>query len=119
MTRLAKSARPESELSSEATATLGHELCEMSFRSYCREHAPDFKLLESRISFESIGFAQEATIDLLHRAPHLVGLYVAGGGMEGVIAALRDRGAGDHITTVCNELIPQTRTALIEGSSIS
>ncbi len=94
---------------------LGHELCEMSFRSYCREHAPDFKLLESRISFESIGFAQEATIDLLHRAPHLVGLYVAGGGMEGVIAALRDRGGGDHITTVCNELIPQTRTALIEG----
>ncbi len=94
---------------------LGHELCEMSFRSYCREHAPAFELLESRISFENAGFAQEATIDLLHRAPDLVGLYVAGGGMEGVIAALRDTATRDHVVTVCNELIPETRAALIEG----
>lgn len=94
---------------------LGQELCEMSFRSYCREHAPAFELLESRISFEDAGFAHEATIDLLRRAPDLVGLYVAGGGMEGVIAALRDRETVGRVITVCNELIPETRAALIDG----
>ena len=94
---------------------LGQELCEMSFRSYCREHAPAFELLESRISFENAGFAYEATIDMLRRAPDLVGLYVAGGGMEGVIAALRDRETEGHLVTVCNELIPETRAALIDG----
>ena len=94
---------------------LGQELCEMSFRSYCREHAPRFELLESRISFENAGFAYEATMDLLRRAPDLVGLYVAGGGMEGVIAALRDRETVGRIITVCNELIPETRAALIDG----
>ena len=87
----------------------------MSFRSYCREHAPAFELLESRISFENAAFAQEATVDLLHRAPGLVGLYVAGGGMEGVIAALREAAASSGIVTVCNELIPETRAALIDG----
>ncbi len=94
---------------------LGQELCEMSFRSYCREHAPAFELLESRISFENAGFAYEATIDLLRRAPDLVGLYMAGGGVEGVIAALRDRETVGRIITVCNELIPDTRAALIDG----
>lgn len=94
---------------------LGQELCEMSFRSYCREHAPAFELLESRISFENAGFAYEATIDMLRRAPDLVGLYVAGGGMEGVIAALRDRETDRRLVTVCNELIPETRAALIDG----
>ena len=94
---------------------LGQELCEMSFRSYCREHAPAFELLESRISFENAGFAQEATINLLRRAPDLVGLYVAGGGMEGVIAALRESEVGGRVVTVCNELIPETRAALIDG----
>ena len=94
---------------------LGQELCEMSFRSYCREHAPAFELLESRISFENAGFAYEATIDMLRRAPDLVGLYVAGGGMEGVIAALRDRETEGHLVTVCNELIPETRAALLDG----
>ena len=94
---------------------LGQELCEMSFRSYCREHAPAFELLDSRISFENAGFAQEATMNLLRRAPDLVGLYVAGGGMEGVIAALREWEAGRRVVTVCNELIPETRAALIDG----
>ncbi len=87
----------------------------MSFRSYCREHAPAFELLDSRISFENAGVAYEATTDLLRRAPDLVGLYVAGGGMEGVIAALRERETTGHAITVCNELIPETRDALIDG----
>jgi LacI family transcriptional regulator len=46
----------------------------------------------------------------------LVGIYMAGGGMAGLVRALRDEKAGDRIIAVCNELIPVTRSALIDGT---
>jgi LacI family transcriptional regulator len=94
---------------------LGQELAEISFRSYFREHAPDFRLLEPLFNLDEDRIAYEATVDLLAKNPELVGIYVAGGGMEGVIGALRDEKAGHRVVAVCNELIPETRTALIEG----
>ena len=94
---------------------LGQELAEISFRSYFREHAPDFRLLEPLFNLDEDRIAYEATVDLLAKNPDLVGIYVAGGGMEGVIGALRDEKAGHRVVAVCNELIPETRTALIEG----
>lgn len=94
---------------------LGHELSEISFRSYFRESAPDFRLLETVASLESAQFAHEAILDLLKRNPGLVGIYVAGGGMEGVIAGLRDHGAFHDIVVICNELIADTREALLDG----
>ncbi len=94
---------------------LGQELAEISFRSYFREHAPDFRLLEPLFNLDEDRIAYEATVDLLAKNPDLVGIYVAGGGMEGVIGALRDEKAGHRVVAVCNELIPETRAALIEG----
>ena len=94
---------------------LGHELSEISFRSYLREHATGFSSLEAVTSFEDAQFAQEATRDLLRRCPDLVGLYVAGGGIEGVIEALRESGDQSRPVVVCNELMPETRTAMIDG----
>lgn len=94
---------------------IGHEICEMSFRSYCREHAPELQLLEPLASLEESALAQEATLNLLKRYPDLVGLYVAGGGTEGVIAALREHGGHAQVVTVCSELHAETRAALIDG----
>ena len=94
---------------------LGQELAEISFRSYFREHATGFRLLEPLFNLDEDRIAYEATVDLLAKNPDLVGIYVAGGGMEGVIGALRDEKAGDRVVAVCNELIPETRAALIEG----
>jgi LacI family transcriptional regulator len=94
---------------------LGQELAEISFRSFFREHAPDFRLLEPLFNLDEDRIAYEATVELLHNNPDLVGIYVAGGGMEGVIDALRDEMAGQRVVAVCNELIPETRAALIEG----
>ncbi len=91
------------------------ELCEVSFRSYFRENAPGFTLVEDLISLEDPALAEEATLDLLQRHPDLVGIYVAGGGAEGVIAALRDSPATRSIITVCNELTDQTQAALVDG----
>jgi LacI family transcriptional regulator len=94
---------------------LGHELAEISFRSWFRENAPGFDLLEPLVSLEDKRIAYEATLHLLERHSDIAGLYAAGGGKEGVIAALRDHGGHGDIVTVCSELIPETRAALIDG----
>lgn len=94
---------------------LGHELCEISFRSYIREHAPDFQLLEPLVNLEEPRLAYEGTFNLLQRNPDLVGVYVAGGGGAGVISALREAGRSHGIAAVCGELTQVTRDALIDG----
>lgn len=95
---------------------LGQEAAEMSFRSYFRELAPRFQLLEPISTFEKSQFAYEGMKDLHKRHPDLAGVYVAGGGMEGVIEALRESGRGQDVVAVCNEMIPETRSALIDGT---
>jgi len=96
---------------------LCQDVCEMSFRSYFREHAPDFHLLDPLTSLEDSRYAYENTLDLLKRNPDLVGLYIAGGGITGVMRALRDEstGAFRRIVTVGHELMDETRTGLIDG----
>jgi len=94
---------------------LGQQLAEISFRTYLREHAPEFQPLEPIVNLDDQRIAYEATVDLLASNADLVGIYAAGGGMAGMIRALRDEHAGDRIVAVCNELIPDTRAALIDG----
>jgi LacI family transcriptional regulator len=96
---------------------LCQETFEMGFRSYFREHAAEFELLEPVPSFEDPRFAYEATLDLLRREPSLVGLYCAGGGIEGVIQALREQGAPTYqeIVVACHEITDATRSGLIDG----
>ena len=94
---------------------LCQETAEISFRSWFREHAPDFRLLEPLVNLEETRLAHAATLDLLASNPDLVGLYVAGGGMQGAIEAAREEGVAGKVAIVCNELTPQTRAALIDG----
>jgi LacI family transcriptional regulator len=94
---------------------LGQELAEISFRSYFRELAPEFQLLEPLINLEDVRIAYDATLDMLKRNPDMVGFYAAGGGVEGIIRALREKPSGDHIVFVCNEIDPNTRAGLIDG----
>lgn len=90
------------------------ELNESGFRSYCREHAPGFSLLEPLQTFEDSKVAREVTEQLLKREPDLVALYVAGGGMPGAIEALRASGRASSIVTVGNDLTEHTRLGLID-----
>jgi LacI family transcriptional regulator len=94
---------------------VGHELSEMSFRAYFREHAPEFRLLEPLANLEDPHLAYEGTLELLRRNPDLVGIYVAGGGMAGLISALREADPERRVIAVCNELVPETRAALVDG----
>jgi LacI family transcriptional regulator len=94
---------------------LGHEWSEISFRAYLREHAPAFRVLEPLASFEDRRFAYEAILDLFKRNPDLAGIYVPGGGIEGVVQALRERTDGRHVTVVAMDLLRETREALLDG----
>jgi LacI family transcriptional regulator len=91
----------------------GHELRETGVRSYFREHAPQFQVLDTLINLETRQLTYEATLDLLSRHPDLRGIYCAGGGMEGAIAAMREARAPGEVALVVNELTPESRAALI------
>ena len=92
----------------------GHELRETGFRSYFREFAPQFTVLDTLVNLETRQLTYEATLDLLNRHPDLRGIYCAGGGMEGAIAAMREVRRPGDVCLVVNEITPETRSALTD-----
>lgn len=88
---------------------------ESGFRSYCREHAPDFTLLEPLQTFEDWSIARDVTDQLLRRERDLAGIYVSGGGMSGVLEVLRATGRSNGMVIVGNDLTEHTRLGLIDG----
>lgn len=94
---------------------LNQELSEISFRTFMREHAPEFQLLEPIVNLDDDDIAYEAITDLVGKSSDLVGIYVSGGGQEGLIKALRERQSDERLVAVCNELTPATRAALHDG----
>jgi LacI family transcriptional regulator len=95
---------------------LCQDVAEMSFRSYMREHAPGFAVLDAVTTFEDPGYAYENTLDLIRRTPDLAGLWVAGGGIEGVVQAVADADAAERLVTIGRDLTEDTRAALIDGT---
>ena len=91
------------------------EMNESGFRSYFREFAPEFSLLEPLSTYETSAVAQEMTEKLLREHPDLAGLYVAGGGITGAVEALRASGRANEIVTVGYELMDVTRAGLLDG----
>lgn len=92
----------------------GHQLRETGFRSYFREFAPRFEVLDTLVNLETRQLTYEATLDLLSRHPDLVGFYCAGGGMEGAIAAVREIRQHDDLAVVVNEVTPESRAGLLD-----
>ena len=92
------------------------ETNESGFRSYVREHPRGFELLEAVTTFETSSIAREVTERMLEQHPDLAGLYVSGGGITGVAAALRDSGRAKEIVTVGYDLMDVTRAGLLDGT---
>ncbi|MGN8023259.1 LacI family DNA-binding transcriptional regulator [Phyllobacterium sp. 22229] len=92
----------------------GHELREIGFRSFFREEAPEFTVLDTLINLETRQITHEAMLNLLEHHPDLAGCYVAGGGMEGAIAALRESILPEPPVMICNEITPESRAALAD-----
>ncbi|MBV8441405.1 MAG: LacI family DNA-binding transcriptional regulator [Hyphomicrobiales bacterium] len=94
---------------------LCQEIAEISFRAYLRENAPEFTPLEPVVNLEDPRIAYAATQDMIATHRDLVGLYICGGGTEGVIAGARDDLDARGLAIVCNELTPKSRAGLIDG----
>lgn len=92
------------------------DLNESGFRSYFREFAPEFTLLDPGTTYESRAIAQELTEGLLSDHPDLGGLFMAGGGITGVLQALRQGDRAKVLQTVGLELFDVTRAGLIDGT---
>lgn len=93
----------------------GHELREIGLRSFFREHAPDFTVMETFVNHEAVELTHDTMQQLLASEPDLVGCYVGGGGSEGAIAALREAAKPESPVLICNEDTPLTRQALTDG----
>lgn len=93
----------------------GHELREMGFHAYLREHAPGLEVLDTLVNLETRQLTYEATLGLIDRHPTLRGVYVAGGGMEGAIAALREADRGGEIALVVSALTQESQAGLAKG----
>ena len=94
---------------------LHQELSEISFRTYMREHAPQFQLMEPIVNLDDEEIAYEAISKMASDNADFVGIYVSGGGQDGLVRALRERGDAPKIVAVCNELTATTKMALHDG----
>jgi LacI family transcriptional regulator len=92
----------------------GHSLRETGFRSYMREYAPEFEVMDALITLETRRLTYELVMDTIAKHRDLVGIYCIGGGMEGVIEALQQENRQDTIVCLVNELTPESRQALLE-----
>ncbi|OYU18123.1 MAG: LacI family transcriptional regulator [Rhodobacteraceae bacterium PARR1] len=93
----------------------GHDLRETGFRAYLREERPDLEVLESIVNLETRQLTYETTLGLLNRHSDLRGIFVAGGGMEGAIAALQHARKPAEVALVVNELTAESRAGLAQG----
>ncbi|KHQ50612.1 LacI family DNA-binding transcriptional regulator [Mameliella alba] len=92
------------------------DLNESGFRSYFRENASGFTLLEPRATFESADVAREMTEDLFAQHPKMCGIFISGGGITGSLAALREAPRRPGFVAVGYELMDVTRRALFDGT---
>jgi LacI family transcriptional regulator len=92
------------------------EIFESGFRSYFREHANQFTLLEPQSTFENANIAREVTEDLISKHGDMAGLFVCGGGITGVIEALHDTGRDRDIFVVGFDNVGVTKAALLNGT---
>ncbi|WP_333869341.1 LacI family DNA-binding transcriptional regulator [Cypionkella sp.] len=93
----------------------GHDLRETGFRGYLRECAPHLTVLDPLVNLETRQLTYDATLGLVARQPKLRGIYVAGGGMEGAMAAMRETPLVKRVPIIVSALTPDSRAGLAEG----
>jgi LacI family transcriptional regulator len=93
------------------------DVSDASFRSYIREHAPHLTIEDSRPTHEESSEAYRMVKELLATTDDLAGILIVGGGISGVLRALREAPADrrKNIRVVCRDIGPETRKGLSEG----
>ena len=93
------------------------DVADASFRSYMREHAPHLTIEDSRLTNEEAGHAYAMVRELTRATDDLAGILIVGGGISGVLKALREvpEERRKDIRLVCRDIGPETRKGLSEG----
>lgn len=92
------------------------DINDASFRSYIRENVPGMEVLDAMPTHEE----SENAYRMIHEAladPDIVGLFISGGGISGVLGALRELPPDRRrdFRVVCRDIGPLTRAGLTEG----
>lgn len=95
-----------------------HSELEQGFRGFFEEAGQGFELLDTALTLGGEEQAYEYTADLLWRHSNLSGIYVAGGGVNGVIRALSDAGPDRfrEVVAIGHEITENTTRALQQGT---
>lgn len=93
------------------------DISDASFRSYMRECAPQLRIDDSRPTHEEPDEAYRMVRQLLEDDDDLKGIYIAGGGISGVLRAMREAPAAKRrdVRIVCRDFGTETRKGLTEG----
>lgn len=93
------------------------DIADASFRSYMREHCPNFQVNDTLLTHEVPENAYLLVKGLLSDEPDLRGMFVNGGGISGVLRAMRELEPErqKEIRIVCSDLGPETKKGLTEG----
>ncbi|WP_375692084.1 substrate-binding domain-containing protein [Pseudooceanicola sp. LIPI14-2-Ac024] len=93
------------------------DVADASLRSYIREHAPHLVVEESRPTKEEANEAYRMVKELLATGDDLAGILIVGGGISGILRALREVPAERRrgIKVICRDIGPETRKGLSEG----
>ena len=93
------------------------DFADASFRSYMREHAPEFHVSETLLTHEVPDNAYAIVRRLIADEADLKGIFVNGGGISGVLRAMRELPLDQQrrVRIVCSDIGPETRKGLTEG----
>lgn len=93
------------------------DISDASFRSYMREHAPHIAILDAIPTQEEPDTAYRMVRMLLEEEAALIGIFVSGGGISGVLRAMRElpRERRDSLRVVCRDIGDEARKGLTEG----
>lgn len=93
------------------------DISDASFRSYIREHAPHLQVDDSRPTHEEPQEAYRMVSELLSELDDLRGVFIIGGGISGVLRAVREapKEKSRNVRIICRDIGPETRKGLTEG----
>lgn len=93
------------------------DVAEASFRSYIREHAPHLVVADAEPTHEDSSRAYHLVKEELANHPDLKGILIVGGGISGVLRAMREVPAErrSQVRVICRDIGPETRKGLTEG----
>jgi len=93
-----------------------HENREMGFRAIVRKEFPHLSLADTISGQDDIEGNYHVVCKFIDDNPDLLGIYSVGGGNEGIVRAMREKGVNGEVRLIGHNLTPKTQAYLLEGS---